>query len=254
MRRNIISNEKTRIVGIIPARWASSRFPGKPLHPLLGKPLLQHVFERATLCTGLDELVIATDDDRIAALCKTMGAKVIQTRSDHPTGTDRIAEAAEQCEAATHVINIQGDEPLLEPALVDTLARELRNNCDLPMITAGSPLDNPELSADSNIVKLVIDRNQNALYFSRSPIPFRRSDTPSLPTYRHLGIYGYRVDFLRTFINLPPSPLEMAEGLEQLRALENNATIRVHLTEHEAIGLDSPDQVPLIESLLALSQ
>lgn len=254
MRRNIISNEKTRIVGIIPARWASSRFPGKPLHPLLGKPLLQHVFERATLCTGLDELVIATDDDRIAALCKTMGAKVIQTRSDHPTGTDRIAEAAEQCEAATHVINIQGDEPLLEPALVDTLARELRNNCDLPMITAGSPLDNPELIADSNIVKLVIDRNQNALYFSRSPIPFRRSDTPSLPTYRHLGIYGYRVDFLRTFINLPPSPLEMAEGLEQLRALENNATIRVHLTEHEAIGLDSPDQVPLIESLLALSQ
>ena len=254
MRRNIISNEKTRIVGIIPARWASSRFPGKPLHPLLGKPLLQHVFERATLCTGLDELVIATDDDRIAALCKTIGAKVIQTRSDHPTGTDRIAEAAEQCEAATHVINIQGDEPLLEPALVDTLARELRNNCDLPMITAGSPLDNPELISDSNVVKLVIDQNQNALYFSRSPIPFRRSDTPSLPTYRHLGIYGYRVDFLRTFINLPPSPLEMAEGLEQLRALENNATIRVHLTEHEAIGLDSPDQVPLIESLLALSQ
>jgi 3-deoxy-manno-octulosonate cytidylyltransferase (CMP-KDO synthetase) len=179
---------------------------------------------------------------------------VIHTRSDHPTGTDRIAEAAEQCEAATHVINIQGDEPLLEPELVDALARELRNNCDLPMITAGSPLDNPELIADSNVVKLVIDQNQNALYFSRSPIPFRRNDTPSLPTYRHLGIYGYRVDFLKHFINLPPSPLEIAEGLEQLRALENSATIRVHLTEHEAIGLDSPDQIPLIESLLALSQ
>ena len=246
--------EKSHIIGIIPARWASSRFPGKPLHPLLGKPLLQHVFERATLCSELDELVIATDDGRIAALCKTIGAKVIHTRSDHPTGTDRIAEAAEQCEAATHVINIQGDEPLLEPELVDALARELRNNCDLPMITAGSPLDNLELIADSNVVKLVIDQNQNALYFSRSPIPFRRNDTPSLPTYRHLGIYGYRVDFLKTFINLPPSPLEMAEGLEQLRALENGATIRVHLTEHEAIGLDSPDQVPLIESLLALSQ
>ena len=246
--------EKSHIIGIIPARWASSRFPGKPLHPLLGKPLLQHVFERATLCSELDELVIATDDGRIAALCKTIGAKVIHTRSDHPTGTDRIAEAAEQCEAATHVINIQGDEPLLEPELVDALARELRNNCDLPMITAGSPLDNLELIADSNVVKLVIDQNQNALYFSRSPIPFRRNDTPSLPTYRHLGIYGYRVDFLKTFINLPPSPLEIAEGLEQLRALENSATIRVHLTEHEAIGLDSPDQVPLIESLLALSQ
>ena len=246
--------EKSHIIGIIPARWASSRFPGKPLHPLLGKPLLQHVFERATLCTELDELVIATDDDRIAALCERIGAKVIQTRSDHPTGTDRIAEAAEKCEAATHVINIQGDEPLLEPELVDTLARELRNNCDLPMITAGSSLDNPELIADPNIVKLVIDQHKNALYFSRSPIPFRRSEIPSLPTYRHLGIYGYQVDFLKHFITLPPSSLEIAEGLEQLRALENGATIRVHLTEHEAIGLDSPDQIPLIESLLALSQ
>jgi 3-deoxy-manno-octulosonate cytidylyltransferase (CMP-KDO synthetase) len=198
--------------------------------------------------------VIATDDDRITALCKTIGAKVIKTRPDHPSGTDRIAEAAQQCEAASHVINIQGDEPLLEPKLVDTLARELREDSNIPMITAGSPLDDPELLADSNIVKLVIDRNQNALYFSRSPIPFRRSDTPSLPTYRHLGIYGYRVDFLKHFITLPPSALETTEGLEQLRALENGATIRVHLTEHEAIGLDSPDQIPLIESLLALSQ
>lgn len=198
--------------------------------------------------------MIATDDDRITALCKTIGAKVIKTRPDHPSGTDRIAEAAQQCEAASHVINIQGDEPLLEPELVDTLARELREDSNIPMITAGSPLDDPELLADSNIVKLVIDRNQNALYFSRSPIPFRRSDTPSLPTYRHLGIYGYQVDFLKHFITLPPSSLEIAEGLEQLRALENGATIRVHLTEHEAIGLDSPDQIPLIESLLALSQ
>ena len=198
--------------------------------------------------------MIATDDDRITALCKTMGAKVVKTRPDHPSGTDRIAEAAQQCEAASHVINIQGDEPLLEPELVDTLARELREDSNIPMITAGSPLDDPELLADSNIVKLVIDRNQNALYFSRSPIPFRRSDAPSLPTYRHLGIYGYRVDFLKHFITLPPSALETAEGLEQLRALENGATIRVHLTEHEAIGLDSPDQIPLIESLLALSQ
>ena len=198
--------------------------------------------------------MIATDDDRITALCKTIGAKVIKTRPDHPSGTDRIAEAAQQCEAASHVINIQGDEPLLEPELVDTLARELREDSNIPMITAGSPLDDPELLADSNIVKLVIDRNQNALYFSRSPIPFRRSDTPSLPTYRHLGIYGYQVDFLKHFIALPTSALETAEGLEQLRALENGATIRVHLTEHEAIGLDSPDQIPLIESLLALSQ
>ncbi len=152
------------------------------------------------------------------------------------------------------MINIQGDEPLLDPELVDTLARELREDEDLPMITAGSPLDDPDLIANSNIVKLVIDRNHNALYFSRSPIPFRRNEVPTLPTYRHLGIYGYRTDFLQRFIKLPPSPLEIAEGLEQLRALEDGATIRVHLTEHEAIGLDSPDQIPLIESLLASSQ
>lgn len=119
------------------------------------------------------------------------------------------------------------------------------------MITAGSPLDDPELIADPNIVKLTLNRLGNALYFSRSPIPFRRNEAPSLPTYRHLGIYGYRVDFLQRFISLPPSLLEETEGLEQLRALEDGATIRVHLTEHEAIGLDSPDQIPLIESLLA---
>jgi 3-deoxy-manno-octulosonate cytidylyltransferase (CMP-KDO synthetase) len=119
------------------------------------------------------------------------------------------------------------------------------------MITAGSPLDDSALLADPNIVKLVLDSHRNALYFSRAPIPYRRSEAPTLPTYRHLGIYGYRTDFLQRFISLPPSPLELAEGLEQLRALEDGATIRVHLTGHEAIGLDSPDQIPLIESLLA---
>lgn len=249
----MIQQTSTRIVGIIPARWASTRFPGKPLHPLLGKPLLQHVFERASQCQELDELLIATDDQRIADLCQEINAPFTLTRSDHPTGTDRIAEAAATCQDATHVINIQGDEPLLEPALVDTLARTLRENLDLPMITAGSPVSDPALIADPNVVKLTLDQNHNALYFSRSPIPYRRDPIPTLPTYRHLGIYGYRHDFLQKFITLPPSPLEQAEGLEQLRALENGATIRVHLTEHEAIGLDSPDQIPLIESLLSTS-
>ncbi|MDA8975274.1 3-deoxy-manno-octulosonate cytidylyltransferase [Akkermansiaceae bacterium] len=239
---------------MIPARWASSRFPGKPLFPLLGKPLLQHVFERASECTELDELVIATDDDRIIQLCEKIGAKVVRTRADHPSGTDRIAEAASQVADATHVINIQGDEPLLEPALVDTLARALRDEADLLMITAASPVDEPELIADPNIVKVTLTSKCDALYFSRSPIPYRREAVPSLPTYRHLGIYGYRTDFLKHFVSLPPSTLEQSEGLEQLRALEDGARIRVHITEHEAIGLDSPDQVPLIESLLTASQ
>ena len=220
----------------------------------MGKPLLQHVFERASQCAELDELVIATDDKRISDLCESIGARAVHTRDDHPSGTDRIAEAAAACEEATHVINIQGDEPLLEAELVNTLARALRDDDDLPMITAASPVDDPELIADPNIVKVVLSSQSDALYFSRSPIPFRRGDVPDLPTYRHLGIYGYRVDFLNRFISLPPSPLEQAEGLEQLRALEDGARIKVHLAEHEAIGLDSPDQIPLIESLLTAAQ
>ena len=248
-----IYDEKTRIVGIIPARWASTRFPGKPLHPLLVKPLLQHVIERVAQCREVDEFLVATDDERIADLCRSLGTPVAETRPDHPSGTDRIAEAAEKCHHASHLINIQGDEPLLDPALVDTLARTLRDDPTLPMITAASPLDDPDLISDPNIVKVTLDRHHNALYFSRSPIPFRRTSSHALPTYRHLGLYGYRSNFLRHFVTLPPSPLELAEGLEQLRALEDGATIRVHLTKHEAIGLDSPDQIPLIESLLAAS-
>ncbi|MDA7537827.1 3-deoxy-manno-octulosonate cytidylyltransferase [Akkermansiaceae bacterium] len=239
---------------MIPARWASSRFPGKPLFPLLGKPLLQHVYERAQKCGELDDLVIATDDDRIIALSESIGAKVCRTRADHPSGTDRIAEVADQLEEATHVLNIQGDEPLLDPELVDTLARALRDDDSLPMITAASPITNPEHVADPNIVKVTLTSKGDALYFSRSPIPYRRETVPDLPTYRHLGIYGYRTDFLKHFVSLPPSALEQSEGLEQLRALEDGARIRVHLTEHEAIGLDSPDQVPFIESLLSSCQ
>jgi len=248
-----ISKLKSRIVGIIPARWASSRFPGKPLFPLLGKPLLQHVFERALKCAELDDLVIATDDDRITALAQEIGAKVCRTRADHPSGTDRIAEVAHLLDSATHVINIQGDEPLLDPDLVDTLARALRDDATLPMITAASPITHSAHLADPNIVKVTLTSHGDALYFSRSQIPYRRQLVPALPTYRHLGIYGYRTDFLKHFVSLPPSPLELSEGLEQLRALEDGTRIHVHLTQHEAIGLDSPDQVPFIESLLSPS-
>ncbi len=219
----------------------------------MGKPLLQHVFERAQQCRELDELVIATDDSRIADLGKQIGAQVVITHPDHPSGTDRIAEAAKECGDATHVLNIQGDEPLLDPSLVDALAQTLRADDQLPMITVGSLLTDEEQIADPNIVKLVLNRQGNALYFSRSPIPYRREDVPTLPTYRHLGLYGYRIDFLHHFVSLPPSSLERTEGLEQLRALEDGATIRVLLTEHDAIGLDTPDQIPLIESLLSSS-
>ena len=205
-------------------------------------------------CQELDEIVIATDDDRIIALAESLGAKVSRTRADHPSGTDRIAEVAEQLQEATHVLNIQGDEPLLDPALVDTLARTLRAEAALPMITAASSITDPAHITDPNIVKVTLTSKGDALYFSRSPIPYRRDPVLGLPTYRHLGIYGYRTDFLKHFVSLPPSALEQSEGLEQLRALEDGARIRVHLTEHEAIGLDSPDQVSHIESLLSSCQ
>jgi len=149
------------------------------------------------------------------------------------------------------VLNIQGDEPLLDPALVDQLAHTLRQDATLPMITAASVIKEADQLTDPNIVKVVLNSHSNALYFSRSSIPYRRSEVTSLPTYRHLGLYGYRVDFLERFVSLPPSPLELAEGLEQLRALEDGATIRVLLTKHDAIGLDTPEQIPLIESLLS---
>ncbi len=172
------------------------------------------------------------------------------TRNDHPSGTDRIAEAATQIPNSTHIINIQGDEPLIDPQLIDTLALKLRTSPDLPMITAASPLDNPNLLNNPDIVKVTLTTEQNALYFSRSPIPYRRTPQTNLPNYRHLGIYGYQNNFLQHVISLPPSPLEIVEGLEQLRALENGHQIHVHLTDHQAIGLDSPDQIALIESLL----
>ena len=208
------------------------------------------MFERASECKGLDDLIIATDDDRISEFCQSIGAKVARTRTDHPSGTDRIAEVAAQIPNSTHILNIQGDEPLLEPDLVDTLACSLKNDADLPMITAASPIEDAKLIADPNIVKVTLSSKGDALYFSRCPIPYRRDSATILPTYRHLGIYGYRTDFLKYFVSLSPSALEQSEGLEQLRAIEDGARISVHITEHEAIGLDSPDQVPLIESLL----
>ncbi len=239
-----------RVAGIIPARWGSTRFPGKPLHLLAGKPLLQHVFEAAGKCETLSHLIIATDDERIQQAAEDFGATVAMTSPDHSTGTDRIAEAAASLPGLTHVINLQGDEPLLDPLLVDNLARTLLENPDLPMITAANPITDEAQVDDPNIVKVVLDCDGEALYFSRSPIPYRRTRPDGLEIYRHMGLYGYRCDFLDQFVSWPPSMLEQAEGLEQLRALENGIRIRVVITPHEAIGLDTPEQVAQIESLL----
>lgn len=239
------------VAGIIPARWGSSRFPGKPLHRLAGKPLLQHVFERVRDCRELDFVLVATDDPRIRDAALAFGAEVAMTSPQHPSGTDRIAEAVRAHPEATHVINIQGDEPLIEPVLVDSLAAALVANPALPMITAANPVSDPSQLDDPDVVKVVLDRDGHALYFSRSAIPYRRSEPGALRLLRHMGIYGYRRDFLEQFVQWPPGILEQTEHLEQLRALENGARIRVVVTPDNSIGLDTPEQVPQLEALLA---
>ncbi|WP_435894318.1 3-deoxy-manno-octulosonate cytidylyltransferase [Oceaniferula spumae] len=241
---------KHRILGIIPARWASTRFPGKPLHAIAGKPLVQHVWERCQRCKVLDDVVIATDDSRIEKACIEFGAKVVMTSADHPTGTDRIAEAASALPDVTHVINIQGDEPLIDPELIDQLGEALLADSGISIATAANPLTDDALVSDPNVVKVVLALNGDALYFSRSPLPYRRSESPELQLYRHKGIYAYRRDFLEKFVTWAPSPLELAESLEQLRALENGARIKVLITSDESPGVDTLEQAQQIEALL----
>jgi len=219
---------------------------------IAGKPLVQHVWERCKECSKLDAIVIATDDSRILNAAKAFGAKAVMTSTDHPTGTDRIAEAAAAFPEASYLINIQGDEPLIDPALIDELAEALHSDAGVSMATAANPLplDNNTLINDPNVVKVVLAHNGDALYFSRSPIPYRRSESPALKLYRHKGIYAYRRDFLEQFITWNPSPLELAESLEQLRALENNARIKVLITDDESPGVDTLEQAQHIENLL----
>lgn len=242
------------VLGVIPARWGSTRFPGKPLHLIAGKPLVQHVWERCRECARLDGVTVATDDERIAEAVRAFGGEVTMTRPDHPSGTDRVAEVAEAHPGATHLINIQGDEPLIDPGLVNRLAGELTADAGLEMVTAANPLapGDPVL-LDPNVVKAVIDREGNALYFSRSLVPYPRNpdELPEgLAYYRHKGIYGFRRDFLLRFVAWPPSLLERCESLEQLRALENGARIRVVVTGDDSPGVDTPEQAAILHERL----
>ncbi|HVJ45916.1 MAG TPA: 3-deoxy-manno-octulosonate cytidylyltransferase [Luteolibacter sp.] len=240
------------IIGILPARWGSTRFPGKPLHLIAGKPLIQHVWERCKACANLSEIIVATDDQRIFDAVAAFGGKAVMTSPDHPTGTDRIAEAARAIPAATHIVNIQGDEPLIDPELIDELAAAMTADPSLDMATAANPLDPADPAvADPNVVKVVSALSGKALYFSRSPLPFFRNAVENLPVFRHKGIYAYSRNFLEKFVTWPPSPLEKAESLEQLRALENGASIKVLVTNDTSPGVDTPEQADEIERLLA---
>ena len=243
-----------QVLGILPARWASTRFPGKPLHLIAGKPLIQHVWERCRICSKLDALLVATDDERIRDAVLNFGGRVVMTSPDHPTGSDRIAEAARAMPQATHIVNIQGDEPLIDPALIDALATIMTTTPALDMATAANPIhpDDPAM-LDPNVVKVVTSLSGRALYFSRSALPYFRNPVAGLAVLRHKGIYAYTRDFLERFVSWPPSPLERAESLEQLRALENGASIHVITTTDTSPGVDTPEQAREVERILAHS-
>lgn len=244
------------ILGIIPARFAASRFPGKPLHLIAGKPLVQRVIERCQLAKSLREVIVATDDERIAEVARKF-CRVEMTRADHPSGSDRIAEVASRC-TCDAVVNIQGDEPLIDPAVIDVVATAL---VGAEMSTAATPIKHVEEHDNPNVVKVVTNVAGRALYFSRRTIPFLRdhagqsagAQLAAFPFLKHLGIYGYRRDALLRLVKFPQSPLEQAERLEQLRALENGIPIAVVRVDYDSVGVDVPADVARVERLLAAS-
>ncbi len=241
------------ILGIIPARYASTRFPGKPLALIAGKPLIQHVIERSRLAKSLSEVIVATDDPGIRDVAQKF-CRVEMTRSDHPTGSDRIAEVAARC-SCDGVVNIQGDEPLIEPAVIDAVAVALANE---QMSTAATAIKNPGDYDNPNVVKVVVSAAGQALYFSRRTIPYLREaasrsvkeQLAAFPFLKHVGIYGYRRETLLRLVKFPVSQLEAAEKLEQLRALENGIQIAVVKVDYESVGVDVPGDVERVERLL----
>jgi 3-deoxy-manno-octulosonate cytidylyltransferase (CMP-KDO synthetase) len=234
-------------VGIIPARWGSTRFPGKSLALLAGKPLILRVLDRVRGSARLDRVIVATDDQRIGKTVAEAGGSYVLTRSDHPSGTDRIAEAVQEIEADI-VVNIQGDEPFIDPGLIDRIVDALQVDRTLDMCTAACPFQSKEQAGDPSAVKVVCDEAGRALYFSRYPIPYVRDNcAPPALHRRHIGIYGYRRSFLETFVAHPPSELERAEKLEQLRALHMGAFILVLDTASAGAGIDTPEDLAYAE-------
>jgi 3-deoxy-manno-octulosonate cytidylyltransferase (CMP-KDO synthetase) len=250
------SNVPTRILGVIPARFASSRFPGKALSRIAGKTMLQHVYERSCQARYLTQILIATDDDRIYEEARNFGAPVKMTRGDHISGTDRVAEIA-SADTATLVVNIQGDEPLIDPAAIDAAVLSILDEPDIPMGTLKKRIEDPAEIVNPNVVKVVTDLAGNAIYFSRSPIPHVRDlaarADESLTRFKHIGLYVYQRDFLLNYSDLPVGPLEQAERLEQLRALENGYKIRVVETEYESLGVDTPEDLERLSKLFEAS-
>jgi 3-deoxy-manno-octulosonate cytidylyltransferase (CMP-KDO synthetase) len=235
-------------VGAIPARYGSTRLPGKPLLPIAGRPMIEHVYTRVAQARGLDRVVVLTDDERIARAVEAFGGEWEMTPADCASGTDRIAWAARHWDATAAIINIQGDEPLIDPEEVSRLAAHLAAHPGDPVVTLATPAA-PEEMANPNAVKVVLARDGSALYFSRSPIPYPRGEGGAAPL-KHVGIYGYQRDALLRLAGLAPTPLERGESLEQLRALENGIPIRVLIVDRASIGVDTAEDLERVEKIL----
>lgn len=239
------------VIGVIPARFSSTRFEGKVLADILGKPMLQHVWERAKQAIALDDLIIACDDERVAGVASGFGAKVVMTAKGHASGTDRICEVINPLDVKI-VINIQADEPLVHPAMIDALAGALMDDPEVFMASIMKKIEHPEEANDPDVVKVVADKDNFALYFSRAAIPhLARNSQVKVPLfYKHIGLYGYTKDFLFIYRNLPVSSLEKTECLEQLRVLEEGFRIKMIETKFETIGVDTPEDLEKVRQYM----
>lgn len=239
------------VIGIIPARYSSSRFKGKVLADIAGKPMIQHVWERAKQAFLLDDLIIACDNEQVAEAAAAFGAKVAFTAQAHACGTDRIIEVVNPIDVKI-VVNIQGDEPLIEPTMIDDVARALLDDNRLSMATVMKRITEPDIISDPNVVKVVVDKNNFALYFSRAPIPYLAPNSFKKEPryYKHIGLYAYTKDFLFIYKNLAVSNLEKAECLEQLRVLEEGYRIKVIETKHDTVGVDTPEDLEKVRRRL----
>jgi len=249
-----------RVTAIIPARYASTRFPGKPLADILGKPMIQWVYERTLGATRIERVIVATDDERIYQTVTAFGGEARMTSPDHPTGTDRLAEVAAAIDTDI-VVNVQGDEPLIDPRMIDLAVTPLLETADIPMGTLMTPLTSMEEYLNPNVVKVVVDRQGFALYFSRAPIPYPRDHAETLAecfgvfkAFKHIGLYVYQKDFLLGYPKLPATPLENTEKLEQLRALEHGYRIRVTETDLISQGVDTPADLDQVKALLTAGE
>jgi 3-deoxy-manno-octulosonate cytidylyltransferase (CMP-KDO synthetase) len=240
----------SQVVAIVPARYESTRLPGKPLALIDGKPMIQHVYERTRAVALVERVLVATDDARIADAVRGFGGDVVLTSRTHQSGTDRIAEVAADLDAAI-VVNVQGDLPFLNPETLGAAVALVQDDSALPMATVKTPIYEPSEMTNPNVVKVVTDRDGYALYFSRSPLPHRRTPAAGILGYRHIGLYAYRREFLLTYARLAPTPLERAESLEQLRALEWGFRIRVAETPTAGVEVDTPEDLERARALAA---